>query len=166
MKLDYSSIGHGWVSGYSNQESFSLEPKRYAALQFTFLAVTEAYRMEWLQPDGILGLGPIPKYDYDVSILQSYVMDLKFSKIIENAVFSIYIHTPPPKTADEVGLGFQKGSLSSKYRKSKIQFGGQDIKLIEKCWNGARKHNKNSNKKDGVFWLENNSEFKWSLALY
>lgn len=105
--------------------------------------------MEWLQPDGILGLAPPPIYDVEEGADNKhwFVKELKKDRYLESAIFALYI-------------------TDLETSSSKIQFGGYDMETLEASYNGVEKHYKNAQREDGVFWLEINSNDYWELVLY
>jgi hypothetical protein len=44
---------------------------------------------------------------------------------------------------------------------NKLIFGAYDNKYIQQCYNGNYKHQRNVDRRDGVFWMEITSDRHW-----
>ena len=102
-----------------------------------FIGKGTVYRVERIKVDGVMGLAPDPKYTTPFKRLNEnrYLLnELKKHKIIDRAVFSLYI----------TDFGFE----------SKITFGKYDREIVKAANNEVPPYYKNLISIDRLYWLE------------
>jgi hypothetical protein len=63
-KIEYDPWNKsGFVFGKTSRDDFFMDKRENVGVkQLSFLAVNSASRIDWIKADGVLGLGPMPRY--------------------------------------------------------------------------------------------------------
>ena len=137
--LETVRYGIGSIKGNVVNDDISITDKAITmARNVNFISVFEAKNLSTLESDGLLGLSPKTdrpsKSGEEIHLL---VDELKNDGIIDKAMFSMY--------------------LTDETEQSKMHFGGYDLKIVERY----RAVNRETPTKDGVHWMEINSDIHW-----
>lgn len=128
--------GLGKIDAFEVTDSVALTNSKFTyAKGLDFLSVFKASNMDFLIPDGVVGLGARKKVkESNKDDKHMFIYQLWQQKVIPYPVFAIY--------------------LGDESQQSKIRLGSYDKEIVKKCFDDNWSDKKNTNDADGIFWLE------------
>lgn len=126
-KFETQHYVQGYIKGNVCNDDFALTTdKKTQAKYVNFLSVFKAEDFNNLESDGILGLSPRTKdKGNDSGIMKHlFVQELKKDRVIDKAIFAIYLSIQDQKTYKEIN-------------RSKIHFGGWDGTIVDDSYGSS-----------------------------